>query len=85
MSLSLKGTNEIPSCHGGLENLDQEYEYEMKDIEGVFSNKFKRDLFRNGRVVKRLEEKYGHWFDGDGMLCAYTFSEGKVFFKKSLC
>ena len=23
MSLSLKGTNEIPSCHGGLENLDQ--------------------------------------------------------------
>ena len=35
MSLSLKGTNEIPSCHGGLENLDQEYEYEMKDIEGT--------------------------------------------------
>ena len=82
MSLSLKGTNEIPSCHGGLENLDQEYQYEMKHIEGELPKNLRGTFFRNGPGRQKIgEKKYGHWFDGDGMLCAYTFSEGKVFFK----
>ena len=45
MSLSLKGKNEIPSCHGGLENLDKEYEYEIKDIEGTLPKNLKEGLF----------------------------------------
>ena len=82
MSLSFKGTNEIPSCHGGLENLDQEYQYEMKHIEGDLPKNLRGTFFRNGPGRQKIGgKKYGHWFDGDGMLCAYTFSEGRVFFK----
>ena len=82
MALSLKGTNEIPSCHGGLENLDEEHEYEMKDVEGELPKNLRGTFFRNGPGRQKIgEKKYGHWFDGDGMLCAYTFSEGRIFFK----
>jgi carotenoid cleavage dioxygenase-like enzyme len=28
------GMNEFPSCHGGLENLDQEFDYVIDEIEG---------------------------------------------------
>ena len=34
MSVQAEGANEIPSCHGGLENLDAEYDYELTDLEG---------------------------------------------------
>jgi carotenoid cleavage dioxygenase-like enzyme len=29
-----KGTNEIPTCHGGLENLNEEHSYNITEIEG---------------------------------------------------
>jgi all-trans-8'-apo-beta-carotenal 15,15'-oxygenase len=77
-----KGVNEIPSCHGGLENLDEEYDYWMTDIQGEVPTDIKGTFFRNGPGRQKIgESQYGHWFDGDGMLCAFTIADGKVHFK----
>jgi all-trans-8'-apo-beta-carotenal 15,15'-oxygenase len=76
------GANEIPTCHGGLENLDIEYDYDLTDVEGEIPADLQGTFFRNGPGRQRIgEEKYGHWFDGDGMLCAFSFSEGKGHFR----
>ncbi len=82
MSLQIEGANEIPTCHGGLENLDAEHSYWLEDIEGEVPKDLKGTFFRNGPGRQKIGGKpYGHWFDGDGMLCAFTFDEGKVHFK----
>ena len=76
------GVNEFPSCHGGLENLDQEFDYMIDSVEGDVPNDLKGTFFRNGPGRQRIgDTKYGHWFDGDGMIAAFTFNEGQVHFK----
>lgn len=82
MSVQALGANEIPSCHGGLENLDAEYDYELNDLEGEIPSDLKGTFFRNGPGRQKIGGKaYGHWFDGDGMLCAFSFNEGKAHFR----
>jgi all-trans-8'-apo-beta-carotenal 15,15'-oxygenase len=82
MSIQPTGSNEIPSHHGGLENLDEEYDYQITEIEGQVPVDLKGTFFRNGPGRQRIgDTPYGHWFDGDGMICAFTFNEGKVHFK----
>jgi all-trans-8'-apo-beta-carotenal 15,15'-oxygenase len=79
---AIPGNNAYPSCHGGLENLDQEYDYEVTEIEGAVPTDLKGTFFRNGPGRQRIgDTSYGHWFDGDGMISAFTFSEGRVHFK----
>ncbi len=79
-----QGINEPPTHHGGLENLDTEYSYTIEDYEGVVPADLHGTFFRNGPGRQRIgKEKYGHWFDGDGMLCAFTFRDGKVHFKNA--
>lgn len=76
------GANEIPSCHGGLENLDSEHDYLIEEIEGEVPPDLRGTFFRNGPGRQRIgDTAYGHWFDGDGMLCAFTFDNGKVNFQ----
>lgn len=82
MSTQTPGRNEIPDCRGGLENLDEEYDYWLTADEGEIPGDISGTFFRNGPGRQRVgSEKYGHWFDGDGMLCAFTFNEGSVHFK----
>lgn len=82
MSSQAKGTNEAPGCHGGLENLDEEYSYALTDMEGEIPRDLLGTFFRNGPGRQRIGGKpYGHWFDGDGMVCAFTFNDGKAHFK----
>ncbi len=74
--------NEVPTCHGGLENLDEEHDYRIDDIDGEVPANLRGTFFRNGPGRQRIGgEKYGHWFDGDGMLCAFTFDNGQVHFR----
>ncbi len=74
--------NEVPTCHGGLENLDEEHDYWIDEIQGEVPKDLSGTFFRNGPGRQRIgSEKYGHWFDGDGMLCAFTFLDGRVHFK----
>ena len=82
MSVQVEGANEIPSCHGGLENLEEEHNYVIDDIEGDIPRDLKGTFFRNGPGRQKIGgNKFGHWFDGDGMLCAFTFDDGKAHFK----
>ncbi|HIG41557.1 MAG: carotenoid oxygenase family protein [bacterium] len=82
MSLQVEGANEIPSCQGGLENLDEEHDYWLTDNEGDVPKDIRGTFFRNGPGRQKIGGKpYGHWFDGDGMLCAFSFVDGKVHFK----
>ncbi len=78
------GHNEPPSCHGGLENLDVEHNYWIDEVEGQVPADLHGTFFRNGPGRQRIGgTKYGHWFDGDGMLCAFTIVDGKVHFKNA--
>lgn len=78
------GQNEPPSHHGGLENLDTEHSYWIDHYDGTIPEDLEGTFFRNGPGRQRVgETKYGHWFDGDGMLCAFTFKDGKAHFKNA--
>lgn len=77
-----RGANEVPGCHGGLENLDEEHAYWLDDIDGEVPRDLTGTFYRNGPGRQRIgQSQYGHWFDGDGMLCAFSFLDGRVHFR----
>ena len=72
----------IPSHYHSIENIDGEFDYWVEDIEGEIPLDLNGTFFRNGPGRMRLNgETYGHWFDGDGMIAATTFKEGKAHFR----
>ncbi|MEM7017926.1 MAG: carotenoid oxygenase family protein, partial [Pseudomonadota bacterium] len=74
--------SEIPTCHAGHEPLNEELSYWVDDIEGTLPKNLTGTFFRNGPGrLKVGNDQFGHWFDGDGMLCAFSFVNGKVHFK----
>ncbi|MDA1075252.1 MAG: carotenoid oxygenase family protein [Proteobacteria bacterium] len=82
MSEAIAGTNEPPNCHGGLEKLDQEFSYWIDEGGGTVPKDLTGTFFRNGPGRQRIGGvPFGHWFDGDGMLCAFSFKDGRVHFK----
>ena len=82
MSVQSEGASGIPTCHGGLENLDAEYDYPLTDLEGEIPADLQGTFFRNGPGRQTIGgKKYGHWFDGDGMLCAFSFDSGRAHFR----
>lgn len=84
MSSVLKGSNEAPSCHGGLENLDEEHDYWIEDIDGEVPANLSGTFLRNGPGRQRIGGRpYGHWFDGDGMLSQFSFVDGRVHFRNA--
>lgn len=75
---------EAPSCHGGLENLDEEYSYWIEDVEGDLPADLAGTFIRNGPGRQRIgAQPYGHWFDGDGMLSVFSFVDGRAHFKNA--
>lgn len=71
------------NCHRrGYDSLEQEFDYWVDAIEGKIPEDLEGTLFRNGPGRLQLGgKKYGHWFDGDGMICAFTFKSGRLHFK----
>ncbi len=66
----------------GYQSQPNEYNYWIDEIEGTIPDELKGTLFRNG--IGSLEvngQKIGHPFDGDGMVCAITFDQGRAHFK----
>ncbi|MEO1350015.1 MAG: carotenoid oxygenase family protein [Cyanobacteria bacterium J06635_15] len=66
----------------GYESQVNEYSYWIDEIEGMIPPDLQGTLFRNG--AGRLDvngQKIGHPFDGDGMVCAITFNQGRAHFK----
>ena len=66
----------------GYESLRTETSYWIDDIEGEIPLELEGTLFRNGPGQLDINgQKYGHPFDGDGMVCAIAFKAGKAHFK----
>ena len=75
-------TPTIPTCHGGLENLEEELDYWITDIEGAIPTDLRGTFIRNGPGRQQIGgQPFGHWFDGDGMLSSFSFLQGDAFFK----
>ncbi|WP_218079231.1 carotenoid oxygenase family protein [Anthocerotibacter panamensis] len=66
----------------GYETLTQEYDYWLEDIEGELPSELQGTLWRNGPGQFELGGvSYRHPFDGDGMVSALTFRDGRVHFR----
>jgi len=65
----------------GYESLRTEQAYWIDEIEGQIPLELEGTLFRNGPGQLDINgQKYGHPFDGDGMICAIAFKDGKAHF-----
>lgn len=75
----------MPGCHlSGFEAQPDELDYSISadKIEGEIPQEISGTLFRNGPGRLKIGDlKYGHWFDGDGMLNAITIDKGQVHYK----
>lgn len=66
----------------GYQSLKQEFNYWIDDVEGEIPANLQGTLFRNGPGLLDIKgQKYHHPFDGDGMICAFTFTNGKAHFQ----
>ena len=83
ISAHLKGKSDlVKDWAKGYQSQPDEYSYWIDVIEGIIPSELQGTLFRNG--PGRLEvngQKIGHPFDGDGMICAITFNQGRAHFK----
>lgn len=65
----------------GYESQPNEYDYWIDDIEGEIPPDLHGTFFRNGPGLLELNgQKIHHPFDGDGMICAISFSNGRAHF-----
>lgn len=82
MGIAIEGANQVPTYHGGLENLDEEHDYWIEQVEGEVPLDLEGTFIRNGPGRQKIGGvPYGHWFDGDGMLSVFSFRDGRVRFK----
>lgn len=70
-----------PTFHSGVRPLDEEFSYRVASVEGALPDWLRGTFFRNG--PGRLEvggQRFGHWFDGDGLICRFSFRDDGVHF-----
>lgn len=66
----------------GYDSQPHEEEYEITAIEGQIPEELSGTLFRNGPGLLDIAgTPIHHPFDGDGMICAFTFQDGKAHFR----
>lgn len=69
---------------GGLQALSDEHSYwiENQDIQGEIPDEVRGTLYRIGPGRNQIgDQVYGHWFDGDGMVHAISFTERGVWYR----
>ena len=66
----------------GYDSQPNEYEYEIDNIEGTIPPELQGTLFRNGPGLLDIAgTPIHHPFDGDGMISAFYFNQGKAYFR----
>lgn len=66
----------------GYQSLYREHDYWIDEIEGEIPADLQGTLFRNGPGLLDIHgTSIRHPFDGDGMVCAISFQEGKAHFR----
>jgi all-trans-8'-apo-beta-carotenal 15,15'-oxygenase len=66
----------------GYRSLPQEFDYWIEDVEGEIPLALTGTLFRNGPGLLDVQgHRIHHPFDGDGMVCAIAFRNGRAHFR----
>lgn len=66
----------------GYSSLKEEYDYWIEDIEGGIPSDLHGTLFRNGPGLMDVNgQRIHHPFDGDGLVCAIAFQNGRAHFR----
>jgi len=66
----------------GYRSLKEEFDYPIDDIEGEIPAELTGTLFRNGPGLLDVNgQRIHHPFDGDGMVCAVAFQNGRAHFR----
>ena len=72
----------IEEWRRGYDSQPNEYQYEITEIEGQIPAELSGTLFRNGPGLLDIgETAIHHPFDGDGMIGAFSFKQGKAYFR----
>jgi all-trans-8'-apo-beta-carotenal 15,15'-oxygenase len=73
---------DIQGWQKGYRSLRDEFDYWIDDVEGQIPLALHGTLFRNGPALfERNGQRVQHPFDGDGMICAIAFSDGRAHFR----
>jgi all-trans-8'-apo-beta-carotenal 15,15'-oxygenase len=82
LSLYQSKPYKLEDWQGGNCSLKQEFDYWIDDVEGEIPNTLNGTLYRNGPgLLDVFGRRIQHPFDGDGMVCAIAFSNGRVHFR----
>ena len=66
----------------GFQSLWDEYDYWIDEVEGAIPPDLYGTLWRNGPgILDRGGLRFGHPFDGDGMICRIAFGNGRAHFR----
>ena len=66
----------------GFDSLNEEYDYQVTEIEGALPADLKGTFFRNGPGRNEVAgNRFSHWFDGDGMISSVTFTGDSIHYK----
>ncbi len=66
----------------GYRSLNQEYDYWIDEVTGEIPPELNGTLFRNGPGLLDINgQPFKHPFDGDGMVCAIAFTNGRAHFR----
>jgi all-trans-8'-apo-beta-carotenal 15,15'-oxygenase len=67
---------------GGYSSLNQEFDYWIDEVDGEIPPELTGTLFRNGPGLLDVKgQSIHHPFDGDGMVCAIAFDQGRAHFR----
>ena len=70
------------SWERGFQSLWDEHDYWIDEVEGTIPPDLHGTLWRNGPgVLDRGGQRFGHPFDGDGMICRIAFGDGRAHFR----
>ena len=73
---------DMDDWRSGYRSLPQEYTYAIDQIEGQIPAELVGTLFRNGPGLLDVGgHSVHHPFDGDGMISAISFTEGRAYFR----
>jgi len=80
-STDVRGSiSSAPAWTGGMRDLVREHGFEQLRVRGKLPEGLAGTLYRNGpgRFSAAGKERYGHWFDGDGAVCAVRLADGRA-------
>lgn len=67
---------------GGNQSLKQEFDYPIEMVEGEIPPDLQGTLYRNVPAMLDVNgQQLHHPFDGDGMICAISFDQGRAYFR----